>query len=499
MLAGGVMLVTLLCGAQEPVANPFTQHLRDGAGETARGDLSGAMAEIQSAIALHMEDAAGWYQLGMLLGQTGDFAGAEVAFQHAIRLQPGMAKAHYNLALTLIGNPQNKEDWPGAIAECREALKIQPDYPDALNLLGAGLNLLARPDDAIEALRHAIQLAPAFPQAHFNLGLAFVSKDQLDDATREYRAAVAGREYPEASSALGKLLFRMGKTSEAEQQVERALRANPDLPDAHYTRARILHSLHRDQQSAAEFAIAKDLMQRHADGIQSSQMSNQGLQLASKGDMAGAAAALRAAITLKPEYGVPHFNLGLIRADMGQTAGAIQELSKAVSLLPGQAAPWFELGRVLNLAKDDRGALEAVAWAAHLDPSNTTIQSELTRLRLSVPTHANSAAMEVVARPRVGAAADTAAAHFDFAGQLSARGDFEGAVGELLRSLALQPGMRQARRNLAAAYGNLGQNDRAILEYRKLLLVSPDDAAARVALEKILPSPDTARQPANQQ
>jgi Flp pilus assembly protein TadD len=500
LCAGGVIWGTLICGAQQPVAeDPYALHLRAGAGETAQGNLSAAMADIQAAVALKPGEAAGWYQLGLLQGQTGDFPAAEAAFRHAILLQPGLAKAHYNLALTLIANPQNKEDWPGAIAECREALRLRPDYPEALTLLGAGLNKQAQPDAAIQALERAIQLAPALPEAHFNLGLALESTDRLDDAAKQYLAAVAAkRDYPEASSALGKLLFRMGKPVEAEREVKKALRLNPDLTDAHYTLARILQSLHQKSQAEVEFAETRDLTERQSNGIQSSQMSNQGLELASKGDLAGAAAALRAAIALKPDYGVPHYNLGLILADMGETAKAQQELSKAISLLPGEAGPWFELGRVLRLTKDDRGALQAITWAAHLAPSNTAIQSELSQLRASASVHSSSSGIEALTQPGIASASDTAAAHFQFARELSERGDFEGAVGELLRSLVLQPAMQTARRDLAAAYADLGQNERAVLEYRKLLVAFPEDAAAHIALGKILLAQGNPRDAAEQ-
>jgi Flp pilus assembly protein TadD len=496
---GCLFCLAVLCMAQQRAEDPYAQHLRDGIAQASQGNLSSAMGQIQAAIALRPEDAAGWYQLGSILGETGDFRGARAAFRRAIMLQPGMAKAHYGLALTLIGNPQDTEDWPGAVAECREALKLQSAYPEALNLMSVGLTKQGQYADAIAALEQAIQLSPAFPDAHFNLGLALESSDRLDAAVKEYRAAITAKgQYPEASSALAKLLFRMGKPAEAEQEVTKALHANPDLTDAQYARARILQSLHRNQEAAIAFAIAKELMARPANAIQSSQMSNQALSMASKGDLAGATATLREAIALKPDYGVPHFNLGLILADQAKTAAAVQELSKAISLLPGQAAPWFELGRVLEVAKDDRGALQAVAWAAHLAPSNEVVIAELGRLRASASIASDSAGLQAMEPPAIGARSDTAAAHLDFAHELSRRGDFEGAIGELRRSLTLQPAMQAARRDLAAAYANLGQNERAVLEYRKLLVAFPEDAAAHIALDKILLEQGNARGGAEQ-
>ena len=87
---------------------------------------------------------------------------------------------------------------------------------------------------------------------------------------------------------------------------------------------------------------------------------------------------------------------------------------------------------------------------------------------------------------QIGAASDTAAAHVAFAEEIIEQGDYQGATGELLRALALQPASKEARSKLAAAYANLGQNDRAVLEYKKLLLAFPDEWAAHISLGKIL-------------
>jgi tetratricopeptide (TPR) repeat protein len=263
------------------------------------------------------------------------------------------------------------------------------------------------------------------------------------------------------------------------------LRLNPDLTDAHYTLARILRSLNRNQEAAVEFAEAKELIERQPNGIQSSQLSNSALELASKGDLAGANLALHKAIVLKPDYGVPHYNLGLILADSGNLAGAVQELTKAISLLPGQYKTWFDLGRVLRHKKDDPGALAALSWAAYLAPSDAAVRSELASLQTET-NHAIPDSGTALRRPRVGAASDTAADHFAFAMELNSEGDFQGAVGEFLRSLALQPAMIEARRGLAGAYVRLGQNDAGLLEYYKILRSAPEDAQAHIDLGKVL-------------
>jgi tetratricopeptide (TPR) repeat protein len=468
-----------------------TQQLRVATDDAAKGDIAAALAEIKGALAHDSNRSDLWYELGSVLGQAGDFQGAEAAFRHAIQLKPDQARLHFSLALTLIGNPQGKMDWAGAIAECREALKLQPDDAAALNLLGAGLSAAGQTAAAIPELRHAIQLSPALAEAHFNLALALENqgttpenKTQLEEAVQEYRAAVAAKgAYPEATAALGNLLFHLGRTDEAVQELSKALRLNPDLTGAHYTLARILRTLNRKSAAAVEFAETKDLTDRLSNGIQSSQMSNQALELAAKGDSVGAQALLLKAIALKPDYGVPHYNLGLILADSGDSAGAQRELAKAISLLPGQAKPWFNLGRVRRLAKDNQGALDAVAWAARLSPSDAAIHAELVSLQAANPLLTPS-----LRQPVVGAASDTASDHLAFARQLKAQGDFMGEAGELLRSLALQPASLDVRRSLAEAYFRLNDTDHALLEYNKLLRSAPEDFDAHLALGRILAS-----------
>jgi Flp pilus assembly protein TadD len=338
-------------------------------------------------------------------------------------------------------------------------------------------------DEAIATLEHCLKLTPSLAEAHFNLALALSGKDQLSEAEKEYSSALSLQpDYPEAASQLGKLLLQMGKANDAEQELDAALRLNPDLADAHYTLARVLRSMHRTQDAEVEFAEAKELIDRPPNGVQASNLSNQALQLAAKGDMPGAIATLHRAIALKPDYGVPHYNLGLILADTGDLPGAVQEISKAISLDPAQPRMWFDLGRVLRHANDPRAADEALSWAARLSPGDPAISAELASLRASQPTqHALDPALR---QYRVRVAPDTATDHLSCATDLMARGDFEGAVGELLRALTLKPAMLEARRMLALAYAHLGQNDLAVLEDYKLLRCAPGDPGILAALRQ---------------
>jgi Flp pilus assembly protein TadD len=85
-----------------------------------------------------------------------------------------------------------------------------------------------------------------------------------------------------------------------------------------------------------------------------------------------------------------------------------------------------------------------------------------------------------------GAPADTADGHLLFATQLNKEGDLLGAVGELLRATSLRPERSEIRYNLAMERAQLGQSEQAELDFRKVLLLSPSNVEARIAIGSLL-------------
>ena len=482
-MKGRTLIAALLClaVAHGQSDDPNAQ-LQKASGEATRGDLGAAMADVREALKLHPDFAKAWYQFGLLLGQTGDFRGAEAAFQRAIQLTPSFPEAHYNLALTFVANPPSKLDWPAAMAECRAAIAERPDYAEAINLLGAGLSATGDSRQALAEFRRALQLKPKLAEAHFNLGMTLDENGEVVEAEREFRLALQARpSYPEVSAALGKLLSRTDRNFEAEKELTKALAGNPDLAGAHYTLARVLQSLGRTKDARVEFDAAKELTQRKPNAVQSSQLSNQALETAQHGDLQGALRLLREAVALKPDYGIPHYNLGLILADTGDLAASVQELKKAISLMPGEARPWFDLGRVLHRNRDDAAAESALEWAVRLAPSEPRFRQELDALRKVADKPVAGAIHAHFAPP-----ADTAAEHAVLAASLAAAGDPLGAVGELLRALALAPATLDARYRLAATYAQLQRTDLTVIELHNVLRISPEHVPAHLLLGQTL-------------
>ena len=120
--------------------------------------------------------------IGGALWALGGLAEAEANCREALRLRPAYPEAHTNLgnALRDLGRPAEAE------ASCREALRLRPDYSDAHSNLGAALYILGRPAEAEASCREAGRLRPDYPDAHTNLAHALLLAGRFEEGWTEY-------------------------------------------------------------------------------------------------------------------------------------------------------------------------------------------------------------------------------------------------------------------------------------------------------------------------
>jgi len=116
----------------------------------------------------------------------------------------------------------------GRLAEAeqmyRQALRWQPDQPDAYHLLGLLAAQVNRPDDALPLFERAIALNPAVPEYHANYGNALTIAARIDDAEAAFAKAISLRlDFPEALMNLATVRRNRGDLDEAERLLYRSL------------------------------------------------------------------------------------------------------------------------------------------------------------------------------------------------------------------------------------------------------------------------------------
>ena len=102
-----------------------------------------------------------------------------------------MAPGSPEQALALARQHCDAGQLPAASGLCRKALRVWPDWPPALHLLGAIAIKSGDIDGGIKLVRRAISGEANNALYHYNLGTAYRQIGQLDDARREIESAIA--------------------------------------------------------------------------------------------------------------------------------------------------------------------------------------------------------------------------------------------------------------------------------------------------------------------
>ena len=190
-------------------------------------DYGAAVAALKAAIEGRPRRCRGAQRPRLAARPDGSDAAVVAAeFREAIRLRPDYAEAHNNLGLVLI---QTGDD-PGGIASLREAVRIAPEYADARANLGAALTL-TDVDESIRELEKAVELAPGSVKAHFNLAVAYGaspkhgSAKELEQLRKVIELAPA---FHRAHLALGKALLKTGQAPRRRHLAAGSRTARPE-------------------------------------------------------------------------------------------------------------------------------------------------------------------------------------------------------------------------------------------------------------------------------
>ncbi|HWO00569.1 MAG TPA: tetratricopeptide repeat protein [Blastocatellia bacterium] len=129
-----------------------------------------------------------------------------------VQKHPDNPRGHSNLGLSLA----NEGDLQAAIEQFDEALRLRPNYTDALNNMGMALANSGKKAEAIPYFLRAIELRPNVITAHFNLGQVFASQSRLDEAADQYREELRlNPNSVDARMQLASTLERQKKFTEA--------------------------------------------------------------------------------------------------------------------------------------------------------------------------------------------------------------------------------------------------------------------------------------------
>jgi tetratricopeptide (TPR) repeat protein len=140
-----------------------------------------------------------------------DWEGAEEAFRHAIRLDPGHAEAHHELSMHLMRLRRFDE----ALREAQHTLHLAPTSARFQHGLGEVLLFSGRYDEALVATERTLALDPNQVHAYWLRGIAYTQQGRYEEAIVAWRTSIRLWTLDSAHGNLGYVYAVAGRREEA--------------------------------------------------------------------------------------------------------------------------------------------------------------------------------------------------------------------------------------------------------------------------------------------
>ncbi len=193
------------------------------------------------------------------------------AFQRAVALVPADARHRATLAGVLTEFAALRMANPAQVyAAYDEALARDPhDANFSLQAANAALRLGDTPTARRYASRTA-ELYPSFGPPRAQLGYLALIEGRPEEAARLLREALAGQWHGDptarvaAFANLAAALLALGRTREARERAEEAVREAPDSAEARFTLSHVLEQLGERDEAVRQYRQVLALDPRHA-------------------------------------------------------------------------------------------------------------------------------------------------------------------------------------------------------------------------------------------
>ncbi|MCW5977995.1 MAG: tetratricopeptide repeat protein [Bryobacteraceae bacterium] len=344
--------------------------------------------------------------------------------------------------------------------------------------------------EALGLLRKIVQRDPRDADARLMLGSILAEDGEHDQAIAQLTEAVRLRPSAEAHNALGEAYAGQGDAGAARAQFEKAIAADSSLVPAYVSLA-LIHL------EAGEFPLAASRLDRALAIMDDDEEAAFPHYLRAKvyteaNEIEKAAAELRKAVSLRPDFGEAWSDLGQARKTLFDEAGALAAFERSVQEDPENAVAQYRLGSEYLGQGKVKPAVRHLEAAFRLDPED---QSTLYNLQLALRQDGQTERAKLIkdklaellrARDREHQNAMVAVKLNNEGAAIEKTGDLKAALEKYRAAVALDPEHVGIRTNLAAALLRLGQWGPGIAELREALRRDPSNAALKQALEAAL-------------
>jgi len=253
---------------------------------------------------------------------------------------------------------------PHAEALCQSILTAQPDYFDALSLLGIIAAQTKRTQWAAELMARAIEARPKDAAAHCNYGNVLQDLKRGDEALASFdRAVELAPDLAGAHYNRGLALYRQGRLEDSLDSYARAIKIDPGYAEAHLDRGNALLALQRMSEALDSYESALRVKPRCG-----AAQNGCGLALCALNRRDEALERYRRALEIDPDVAEVHSNLGSLFFDLRRFDEALANCERALAINPNFPAAHFNRGNVLRRLKRPDEAVASYERALFCDP-----------------------------------------------------------------------------------------------------------------------------------
>jgi Flp pilus assembly protein TadD len=155
------------------------------------GHAESAQQNQQQAQQHEPANAAANFNLGLLKAEQGDLPQAESLLRAALKVDPQMAPAAYNLGVILAKDRREE-----AIQWCRKAAQFGPGEPKYAYTLAFYLNESGKKSEAVLELQRVISQFSTYWDAYTLLGAIYEERKEFHKAKALYQQALTAAELP---------------------------------------------------------------------------------------------------------------------------------------------------------------------------------------------------------------------------------------------------------------------------------------------------------------
>lgn len=371
-----IILCISLAGAVFAQVSDPAQIFREAVEAQQRGDDALAIRKYQELLKLRPDVVEVRANLGAALAHAGRLDQAIVEYRAALKQAPTNTALRFNLALAYY----KKGDVSNAVDEFRILHEADPTNLRIVTLLADCYARLGRDTEAIALLTPLEAAHPDDLDVAWALGAALIHAGHLRDGLTRVETVAKARDSAEAWMLAAGTALRLNEFERARQDVDAALRLNPQLPGLYTLDGKILEDL-GDNEGAIE-ALRRALA-RNPDDFEAH--LDLGAALNAQRDLRGARLHIERALALKPSSPQARFEEARLERAEGQLHAAVKHMEKVVDDEPDWLQPHIELAALYYRVKRPQDGARERAIVDRLTAEEQ--QRELRSLAAPAPSH----------------------------------------------------------------------------------------------------------------